>query len=111
MRVRVQEALGRMDQALTLARIDAAQGTTELQVQAVADFDEYYCIGIEHDQIKLAFAASPVTCDERQALALQKVQGLIFGSLSGCLGSRWRHQRAVSGRRLTWPLANSAQGS
>ena len=35
---------------------------------AGADFDEYYCIAVEHDQIELAAAAAPVLRQQAQTL-------------------------------------------
>jgi hypothetical protein len=52
-------------------------------VQPVADFDEYYCIGVEHDQIKLAAFASPVARQQPQALPLKVLKGLGFCSVAG----------------------------
>ena len=56
----LQEQCGGKHQSFLLAPVDAAEGATEVRVQPVADFDEYYCIGVEHDQIKLAAFASPI---------------------------------------------------
>ncbi|PNG35391.1 hypothetical protein BK640_11390 [Pseudomonas protegens] len=56
----MQENLRGKNQFLTLASIDTAQSSTPLRVLSVADFDEYYCIAVKHDQIKLAAFAQPV---------------------------------------------------
>lgn len=56
----LQEEVGGKRQSLLLAPIDTGERSAELRMQPVADFDEYYCIGIEHDQIELAPLASPV---------------------------------------------------
>jgi hypothetical protein len=53
---------------LLLAPIDTAERATPLSVFSVADFDEYYCIAIKHDQIKLAAFASPVLRQQAQTL-------------------------------------------
>ncbi|AIR89603.1 hypothetical protein LK03_10030 [Pseudomonas cremoricolorata] len=86
--------------SLLLAVIDTTCGAAEAGVQPVADFDEYYCIGVEHDQIKLAATASPVARNQGQAKSLKVFEDMIFGHPAGAC---WRcaHQRGVSGRRLT----------
>ena len=107
----MQEQAGGKHQPLLLALIDTAEGATEACVQPIADFDEYYCIGVEHDQIKLATFASPVTRQQLQAMPLKVLKGMVFCGLTGAAGRCFRHQRAVSGRRLTWPPENSAHGN
>jgi hypothetical protein len=52
-------------------------------VQPVADFDEYYCIGVKHDQIKLTAFASPVARQQLQTLPLKVLKGLVFCRLPG----------------------------
>ncbi len=59
-RLLLQKKAGGKHQSLLLAPVDTAEGATEARMQPVADFDEYYCIGVEHDQIKLTAFASPV---------------------------------------------------
>jgi len=56
----LQEPAGGEHQPFLLAPVDAGEGATEARVQPVADFDEYYCIGVKHDQIKLTAFASPI---------------------------------------------------
>ena len=50
----LQEKLRGEYQLLTLAPVDTGERATPLCVFSVADFDEYYCIAVKHDQIKLA---------------------------------------------------------
>ena len=50
----LQEKLRSEYQLLTLAPVDTGERATPLCVFSVADFDEYYCIAVKHDQIKLA---------------------------------------------------------
>lgn len=71
-------------------------------MQAVANFNEYYCIAIKHDQIKLTSFAAPVPGEGPQALCEQVAFGPLLGLLAALL-MRWQpwHQRAVSARRLT----------
>ena len=82
----LQEEVGGKRQSLLLAPIDTGERSAELRMQPVADFDEYYCIGIEHDQIELATLASPVTRQRLQALPLQKGKGLVFSGLACAAG-------------------------
>lgn len=56
----LQVPAGGKHQPFLLAPVDTAEGATEARMQPVADFDEYYCIGVKHDQIKLTAFASPV---------------------------------------------------
>ncbi len=53
---------------------------------AGANFDEYYCIAVQHDQIELTSAARPVLRQEAQSMLLQVGQGGGFGPLPGLLG-------------------------
>ena len=87
----VQEHTGGKHHSVLLAPINAAEGATKARMQAVADFDEYYCIGVEHDQIKLAAFASPVASQQLQALPLKVFKGLGFCSLPGACGRRRCH--------------------
>ncbi|CAM2987034.1 hypothetical protein PSPL106493_00250 [Pseudomonas plecoglossicida] len=107
----LQEQAGGKHQPPLLAPVDTAEGAAKVRMPPVADFDEYYCIGVEHDQIKLATFASPIARQQLQALPLKVIKGLLFGSLAGAGRRRIGHQRGVSGRRLTWPPENSAHGS
>ena len=70
LRLLMQEQAGGKHQPLLLALIDTAEGATEMRMQSIVDFDEYYCIGVEHDQIKLASFASPVAVNQLQAMPL-----------------------------------------
>ncbi len=107
----MQEQAGGKHQPLLLALIDTAEGATEMRMQSIADFDEYYCIGVEHDQIKLASFASPVAVNQLQAMPLKVLKGMVFRRLPSMAWRGSGHQRGVSGRRLTWPPANSAHGN
>ena len=107
----LQKKLRSEYQLLTLALVDTGERATPLCVFSVADFDEYYCIAVKHDQIKLAAFARPVLRDERQTVLLQVSQGVGF-SLAPCGLFRVACvQGAVSGRRWTLPSTNSAQGN
>ena len=97
----LQEKLRGEYQLLTLAPVDTGERATPLCVFSVADFDEYYCIAVKHDQIKLAAFASPVLRQQLQALRLKVMQGLLFGRDTRGLARTVGHQRGVSGRRLT----------
>jgi hypothetical protein len=44
----------------------------------VADFDEYYCIAVKHDQIKLAAFAQPVLRQQAQTLLLEMLERMAF---------------------------------
>src|SRR5690606_11247258 len=72
-RVLLEKEFGGGDQLATLACIDAFQGPAPGAMTAGADFDEYYCIAVEHDQIKLAATTAPVLFDQAQAVAFQMV--------------------------------------
>ncbi|EJN36520.1 hypothetical protein PMI38_04034 [Pseudomonas sp. GM84] len=79
----LQERTGGKHQSFLLAPVDTAEGAAKARMQPVADFDEYYCIGVEHDQIKLATFASPIARQQLQALPLKVLKGLLFGGLAG----------------------------
>ncbi|ROL79905.1 hypothetical protein BLX41_09840 [Pseudomonas protegens] len=81
----MQENLRGKNQFLTLAPIDTAQSSTPLRVLSVADFDEYYCIAVKHDQIKLAAFAQPVLRQQAQPLLLEMPKRLAFGISSALL--------------------------
>ena len=59
-RFALKKILRGKNQFLPFAPIDAVECATPLSVLSVTDFDEYYCIAIKHDQIKLA-AFTPVS--------------------------------------------------
>jgi hypothetical protein len=53
----LEEQLRRENELFLFAKINAFQRSTPGGMSPVANFDEYYCISVEHDQIKLtAFA-------------------------------------------------------
>jgi hypothetical protein len=63
----------------------------------IANLDEYYCIGVEHDQIELAEAAAPVLREQAQAVLFEMLSGLGFGSVSALLGADALVQLRLSG--------------
>ncbi len=79
----LQEQGGGKHQPFLLAPVDTVEGASEARVQPVADFDEYYCIGVKHDQIKLTAFASPVARQQLQTLPLKVLKGLVFCRLAG----------------------------
>jgi hypothetical protein len=70
-----KEVLCRTDQLLSLSRVYAFDRAAPGGMSSIANFDEYYCIALKHDQIELAAAAQPVLCQQPQALATQMVAG------------------------------------
>ncbi|KTC33635.1 hypothetical protein AO265_05845 [Pseudomonas sp. ABAC61] len=70
---------------MALAPIDTAQSATPLCVLSVADFDEYYCIAVKHDQIKLAAFAQPVLRQQAQTLSLEMPERKALGIPSALL--------------------------
>jgi hypothetical protein len=81
----LQEILRGENQFLALALVDAIERATPLGIFSVADFDEYYCIAVKHDQIKLAAFAQPVLRHQAQALLLEMREGLALGIPSALL--------------------------
>jgi len=81
----LQKMFGGRDQALALARVDAFQGSAPVLMPTAANFDEYYCIAVQHDQIELAAAAAPVLCQQAQPLALQMLKREELGAASELL--------------------------
>lgn len=77
---------------------------------AGANFDEYYCIAVQHDQIELASAAHPVLRQEAQSMLLQMGQGGGFSLPPGLLGRAVADQIPLFSSGWTWPFLNSAQG-
>lgn len=69
--VLLQEVFGGGGQALTLARVYAFQRSSPCVMPAGANFDEYYCIAVQHDQIELASPAGPVLRQEAQAVPFE----------------------------------------
>ncbi|OAE11213.1 hypothetical protein AZH11_21135 [Pseudomonas simiae] len=83
----LQEKLRREYQLLTLAPVDTGERATPLCVFSVADFDEYYCIAVKHDQIKLTAFTQPVLRQKAQTPLLQILESLQFGILAAlCAG-------------------------
>lgn len=76
--VLLQEVFGGGDQALALARVDAFQRSSPGSVPAGANFDEYYCIAVQHDQIELTSTARPVLRQQAQAVSFEVGEGLGF---------------------------------
>lgn len=92
----LEEELGGDHQLATLACIDALQGTAPGAVATGADFDEYYCIAVEHDQIELATATAPVLFDQLQAVTFQMLASRLFGGAAQIVVCA---QLMLSGRR------------
>jgi hypothetical protein len=102
----LEEQLGGEYELFLLAVINAFQCSAPSGVATIANFDEYYCIAVEHDQIKLAAPARPVLRNQRQTLLLEVPQGEGF-RLAPCVLPRTAlHQGAVSGRRWILPSTN-----
>ena len=60
---RVQQIVLRgMNQAMLLGPINALCCAAPMALLPVAHFDEYYCIAVAHDQIKLALSAPIIAC-------------------------------------------------
>ena len=59
-RLTLKKILRGKNQFLPFALIDAIERATPLSVFSVANFNEYYCIALQHDQIKLAAFTQPV---------------------------------------------------
>lgn len=81
----MQKILRGENQLLALALVNAVERATPLSIFSVADFDEYYCIAVKHDQIKLAAFAQPVLRHQPQALLLEMREGLALGIPSALL--------------------------
>ncbi|MCY1330264.1 hypothetical protein D3C76_813390 [compost metagenome] len=77
----LQKVFGGSDEALAFARIHAFQCAAPGQVPAGANFDEYYCIAVQHDQIKLAAPAQPVLREQAQSVLFQMGTRLGFGGV------------------------------
>lgn len=54
LRFDLQKPVRGQDELFLLAKIYAFQRATPSGVAPIANFHEYYCIAVEHDQIKLA---------------------------------------------------------
>ena len=68
-RLLLQKKFGGENPALPLARVDALPGSAPGAMPAGADFDEYYCIAVEHDQIELSAATGPILAKCGKALS------------------------------------------
>jgi hypothetical protein len=64
---------------------------------SIANFYKYYCIGVKHDQIELAKAASPVLRQKAQSLAFKMLPGKCLSSFSTFLGACAGYQFRRSG--------------
>jgi hypothetical protein len=84
-RLALKKILRGENQFLPLAPIDAIECATPLGVLSVADFNEYYCIAIKHDQIKLAAFTQPVLRQEAQTLLLKMLERVALGIFSALL--------------------------
>ena len=84
-RFALKKILRGKNQFLPFARIYAIERATPLSVFPVADFDEYYCIAIKHDQIKLAAFTQPVLRQQAQTLLLQMLERMVLGILTALL--------------------------
>jgi hypothetical protein len=84
----LQEELRRLDQLLLFASVDTLECATPCGVAPVANLDEYYCIAIEHDQIKLAATACPISTQQAQSVLLKMLECEIFRELATDLLAR-----------------------
>jgi hypothetical protein len=73
------------NQFLPFALIDAIERATPLSVFSVANFNEYYCIAIKHDQIKLAAFTQPVLRQQAQTLLLEMLERMALGIFTALL--------------------------
>ena len=84
-RLALQKVLSCKYQLLLLACVNAGQCATPLRVLPVTNFDEYYCIAVKHDQIKLSALAQPVLRQQAQPLLLEMPERTAFGISSALL--------------------------
>ncbi|KOY03804.1 hypothetical protein AM274_05320 [Pseudomonas nunensis] len=84
-RLALKKILRGENQFLPFAPIDAIERATPLSVFSVANFNEYYCIAIKHDQIKLAAFAQPVLRQQAQTLLLKMLERMALGILTALL--------------------------
>ncbi|KZN16387.1 hypothetical protein A1D17_09525 [Pseudomonas fluorescens] len=84
-RLALKKILRGKNQFLPFAPIDAIERTTPLGVFSIADFDEYYCIAIKHDQIKLAAFTQPVLRQQAQTLLLKMLERMTLGIFTALL--------------------------
>jgi hypothetical protein len=73
------------NQFLPFALIDTIERATPLSVFSVANFNEYYCIALQHDQIKLAAFTQPVLRQKLQALLLKMLERMALGIFTALL--------------------------
>ncbi len=104
----MEELLGGVCQFFSLAGIDALDCASPAGVTPVADFGEYYCIAVKHDQIELAAPTQPVLGQQTQPICFEVGAGKGFGRLPA---STSVGQESLSFSCWTWPSRNSAQGS
>src|SRR5690606_8690356 len=80
-----QVEVRRGDQAFLLAPVDCLRRVAPQVSSPVAYFDEYYCIGIPHDQIKLALFAPVIARHQAHPGVEQQLLGLALGDPAGNL--------------------------
>ncbi|BFT59467.1 hypothetical protein ACVWYU_003849 [Pseudomonas sp. TE12234] len=84
-RLALKKILRGKNQFLPFALIDAIERATPLSVFSVANFNEYYCIAIKHDQIKLAAFTQPVLRQQAQTLLLEMLERMALGIFTALL--------------------------
>jgi hypothetical protein len=84
-RLSLEKILRGKNQFLPFALIDAIERATPLGIFSVADFDEYYCIAVKHDQIKLAAFTQPVLRQQAQTLLLKVLERVALGIFTALL--------------------------
>jgi hypothetical protein len=84
-RLALKKILRGENQFLPFAPIDAVECATPLGVFSVANFNEYYCIAIKHDQIKLATFTQPVLRQQAQTLLLKMLERMALGILAALM--------------------------
>jgi len=84
-RLALKKILRGENQFLPFAPIDAIECATTLSVFSVADFNEYYCIAIKHDQIKLAAFTQPVLRQQAQTVLLKMLERMALGIFAALL--------------------------
>ena len=80
-----QIVVGSGNHAFLLAPVHGFRGVAPQVSPPVAHFDEYYCIGIPHDQIKLALFAAVVAGQQAHAGGEQQVFGVPLGLVAADL--------------------------
>jgi hypothetical protein len=84
-RLALKKILRGKNQFLPFAPIDASERATPLGVFSVTNFNEYYCIAIQHDQIKLAAFTQPVLRHQAQTLLLKMLERMALGVFTALL--------------------------